>query len=108
MNIPNFLSLLKQQTSVPKASEDSKIMEKINKWRLKQTPSYKSFIKKGGDDLHYLANMFARAGVDKNDAKTFISTLDDISATDIDKTLDEEYSLTPPEEDLRYKLLTFR
>lgn len=68
-SISSFLNYLHSHIRGSKEDIDLKIMNKINGWRIKKTPSY---IKSGKTDGAYLAYMFSRAGVDQEAAKNFI------------------------------------
>lgn len=77
-SVKRFLHDLRSYLERSKEDVDHKIMVKVNHWRVNRTPSYLAYIRKGKNDVEYLAHMFARAGVDQEDAKMFIHQIPEI------------------------------
>ena len=109
MKIEDFMKKLAAQTAKPKDSTDKAIMKIINSWRKKGTPAYESFMSKMKSDAEYLANQFAKAGVDKDAAWAFVQKeigphYDITSQDDLRAEFDAEFNGTMPDEAWRERV----
>lgn len=100
MNSSDFLKKLAEQTAKPKDSVDKAIMKIINSWRKRETAAYTAFRQEPKTDVEYLANQFAKAGIDKNAAWEFVQKelgpcYDITSQDDIKEEFDLEFDSTP-------------
>ena len=110
MNSEDFMKKLQEQVAEAsgntKEKQDQAIMRIIDSWRRNQTVAYNSFRNKGKTDTEYLANQFAKAGVDKTAAWEYTNHAlgafyDQTSQQSFKDEFDAEFDSTPYQKEWR-------